>query len=402
MASRATRKGTRRIESAVSKYPVDFVKEPEAVHLVASGYPALMERAAQIAALVFAARDAMLTDTPEDLRVSFILMDSAAETLMVRAIESEFGWGRFDRDQMSWADESRLRKVDLNDLGQRHREDPSHDDPLDLSDLSWLQTRIEWFMSPTQIQSIRRNFDDKLRFLAWDHKLSPDLVRVTSRLHEYRNEMYHREETRPDALRIAAHLYALILTQMLQSLPPQWLAMSGGEDSEWKRISSRLTVAIPGAWSPLTSDFGALQRLLAEELRSSVDVRDAREIIGDYIRDRVSVVHENLGFVADWLAYYDHSLSSITELDVIRNIYLWEFGLSLADLRGRKAPVTAAMVKRWDAWASQIPEDSSPVGAFASLVAFESEFEAFEALVKNEAAKVDAAIQARIDEMRGK
>lgn len=341
-----------------------------------------MERAAQIAALVFAARDTMLRDTPEDLRVSFILMDSAAETLMVRAIDSEFESGRFDRDQMRWADESRLRKVDLNDLDQRVREDPAHDDPVDLSDLSSLRTRIEWFMSPRQIQSIRRNFDDKLRFLAWDNRISPDLVRVTSRLHEYRNEMYHREETRPDALRIAAHLYALILTQMLESLPPRWLAVSGGEDSEWKRISSRLTVALPHAGSPWTSDFGALQQLLADELRSSVDVLDGRAIIGDYIRDRVSVVHENLGFVADWLAYRDQSLSSITELDVIRNIYLREFGLSLADLRGRKAPVTGAMIKRWDAWASQIPEDSSPVSVFASLVAFESEFEAFEALVK--------------------
>lgn len=65
----------------------------------------------------------------------FILMDSAAEALMVRAIDSELEWGRFGRGQMHWADESRLRKVDLNDFGQRQRGDPSHDDPHRLQSL---------------------------------------------------------------------------------------------------------------------------------------------------------------------------------------------------------------------------------------------------------------------------
>lgn len=52
-----------------------------------------MQRAAEIAAQVFTARDALLRDRQEDLRVAFLLFDSATETLMVRAINSALAMG---------------------------------------------------------------------------------------------------------------------------------------------------------------------------------------------------------------------------------------------------------------------------------------------------------------------
>jgi hypothetical protein len=55
-----------------------------------------MQRAAEIGAQVFTARDALLRDRQEDLRVAFLLFDSATETLMVRAINSALAMGLWD------------------------------------------------------------------------------------------------------------------------------------------------------------------------------------------------------------------------------------------------------------------------------------------------------------------
>lgn len=46
-----------------------------------------MKRSAEIAAQIFTARDVLARDTPEDLRVAYLLRDSAAETLMVREVK---------------------------------------------------------------------------------------------------------------------------------------------------------------------------------------------------------------------------------------------------------------------------------------------------------------------------
>jgi hypothetical protein len=80
---------------------------------------------------------------------------------------------------------------------------------------------IHWSFSKNQIAKIRMDFSEKLRFLAWRGNIPPVYVKAASRLHEYRNEMYHREEVRPEALRIVAHLYASIRADFLDLLKPR-------------------------------------------------------------------------------------------------------------------------------------------------------------------------------------
>jgi hypothetical protein len=361
-----------------------------------------MERAAEIAALIFTARDALLRDTAADLRVSFLLFDSAVETLMVRALASDSSWRRFDRSRMTWATTETLRQIDLNDSDQQRRDDPDYDRSIESQDLSWITGALNWYLSPTQQRSVERNFDDKLRLLAWDQKIPRDFVAVTSRLHEYRNEMYHREEIRPNALKITAHLYALVVTQFLEFLPPQWISMGTSTEEFRSRVFSRLSIPAPTNDDLSWLEFGGVQRLLAEDLRTSLEVTDARSIIGDYIRERVAEVHENMKFVGGYAHEFDRSVTVVTDLDVVRLIYTSKFLSTFLERRGEKAPVTAAALARWDSWADEIPQGSAALAVFSSLAKFETEFEPFELKVREASSDVDSAIQSEIDRLRGK
>lgn len=74
----------------------------------------------------------------------------------------------------------------------------------------------------------------------------------------------------------------------------------------------------------------------------------------------------------------------------------------MPDLRGSKAPVTLARIRRWDRWPSQILEIDDPVEVFRSLAEFEAEFEPFEHKVTELAVAIDGQIQHQIDVARGK
>ncbi|MGV9194157.1 hypothetical protein ACQ143_07400 [Microbacterium sp. MC2] len=76
-----------------------------------------MKRAAEIGAQVFTARDALLRDTLEDLRVAFLLFDSAMETLMVRRI-GELSRYLLTSERPWWVDEQDQVAADLADPSQ--------------------------------------------------------------------------------------------------------------------------------------------------------------------------------------------------------------------------------------------------------------------------------------------
>ena len=137
-----------------------------------------MKRAAEIAAQVFTARDAMLQDTAEDMRVAFLLFDSATETLMVRRVQYLSSY--LLRSDSPWqVPPDQQVTPTLSDPDQRDREQA----------LRGPKDYIHWSFSRTQVAGIDRNFDDKLRFLAWNGDIPREYVLIVSRLHEYRNEM---------------------------------------------------------------------------------------------------------------------------------------------------------------------------------------------------------------------
>jgi hypothetical protein len=348
-----------------------------------------VQRAAEIAAQVFTARDAMLRDTPEDLRVAFLLFDSAAETLMYRrtslSIELSFSSKSTSLERLGWT----VVNVDLNDFEQKGRY-PSEWD-----------ARVEWRLSETQKRNIEREFDSKAKFLAWDGLLPTPLVSTLKRLHQYRNEMYHREESRPEALRIVAHVYAWLVAELLERLGPGWFSSSSADPED---LLSR-TLARMGRFASEGSDpFSRgleLQSEMAIVLREDLQLDDAPELLGRYVKSRVENMHEQVEFCGEYIGEV-RQVGSLTEMQVIRLLYAEGPVTDVLNPSVREVPVKRASLGRWDAWHTRIRELSDPIDAFRSLAEFEIEFEDFEAKVREMALAIDREIQLQIDVARGK
>ncbi|MCC4268885.1 hypothetical protein [Microbacterium schleiferi] len=350
-----------------------------------------MKRAAEIAAQVFAARDALLREQSEDDRVAFLLFDSAAETLMVRWIASGMGLHKWDWGHYWRAPGERLLKPDLTDMEQRERERAAAGGRA-----------VLWQLSASQKRKIERDFTAKLQLLAWDGAIPPAYIATLGRLHDYRNEMYHREESRPKALRTMVHLYAWLVADLLERLSAGWFSWSSDDPADLlKRTYARMGVEAPTVeGAPLGPSF-EIQTHMAEALRRELRLEAVPALLGDYAADRLEKTHSRIAFCAEFLAG-ELDAKKVTEMDVIRLLYAPAPVGRLEDLAGLRVPVSRQTIASWDAWPDRIRTTEEPLDAFGSLAELEAEFEPFEAKVRELASQIDGEIQFRSDWARGK
>ena len=349
-----------------------------------------MRRAAELAAQLFTARNALLRDTAEDLRVAFLLFDSAVETLLVRRVQNSLRMGRWERGHFAeWLGESPVG-LDLNDFGQRVKIERASADRL-----------VHWQLSKGQKKRIEREFESKLRLLAWEGELPVPYVSIIGRLHEYRNEMYHREESRPEALRIVVHLYAWIIADLLERLSPGWFSYySGDPDDLLERTYRRMGRDVPknrGA----SVDGLSMQSEMADALREGLDLASANSLLADYLSSRLETLHGSIEFCIDFISD-THRAESMSRADLVRVIYSSDPMASIEELRKLKPSISEVQFERWDQWPEQIRLIPEPVDAFLSLAEFETEFEDFENKVQDLAFAIDREIQLQIDIARGK
>lgn len=343
-----------------------------------------MQRAAEISAQVFNAKDLILRGTLEDLRVGFLLFDSAIETLMVRKIKELSRW-QFASVTPIWIPPDRQVKADLRDTTQIQSEKARRGEG----------ENVHWLLSKSQIGKIEKDFSEKLRFLAWHGDIPPEYVRAISRLHEYRNEMYHREERRPEALRIVAHLYASITAEFLDLLKPRTHSWGPDSSATRDRIYERMEMEPPALADGSYDSGSELQAQMAATLRRDLLLEEMPLLIADYIASRVGRTHETLGYSRQFLAVLRRT--DFSEMDIIRMAYR-----SPAGSGPQPRIPTWAILKRWDEWAGATRRCPDALTAFQSLADFEAEFEDFERILSELAAELEAEVDLQIDEERGR
>lgn len=311
---------------------------------------------------------------------------------MVRAINASLLMGLWDWGRYAYFPEWAPVAIDLSDFGQRDRLKAEFEDGV-----------VRWQLSETQKGSIAREFASKLRVLAWNGNIPAEYVPVLSRLHDYRNEMYHREESRPNALRILAHLYAWLVADLLDRLPPPLFGISSADpDDLVERTYARMGLAAPTGPGGILGLGSEIQKHMAAALREGLDLATAPELLSDYAAERVQAVHEDISFAGDFIGDIQR-IENVTEMDIVRLIYnTGDPRRSVTEMRNDRAPVTRAKIRRWDEWPVQIRAIKDPVAAFRSLADFENEFEEFESRVHQLASDVDGTIQAEVDRIRGK
>lgn len=349
-----------------------------------------MRRAAEIAAQVFTARDALLRDTAEDLRVAFLLLDSATETLTVRRIGGAMSLGKWEWGHFAHLTGWDVIPVDLNDFEQKERETAVASDGF-----------VRWQLSDSQKRKLDREFESKLKLLAWDGDIPVPYVSVLGRLHEYRNEMYHREESRPETLRVVVHLYAWLVADLLDQLQAGWFSHSSLDpDDLAERTYARMGRDAPSGREQFGEGF-SMQSQMAEALRRDLDLASASELLANYVGSRMESLHEAIRSCGEFIGSVQR-VENVTEMDVVRALYATDPMVGIEKLRGVSVPVKRAMIQRWDAWAGQIRALPEPIEAFRSLARFEAEFEEFETKVKDLTFAIDREIQFQVDLARGK
>ena len=125
------------------------------------------------------------------LRLGLILLDSAAELLMHRQCERLLVWTSHYGHLLKSMEEMPHRVRDET-YKARIMELRSH------------------VVSNTRRKKIDKEFDAKCDFLYEKDLLAEPQVRVLKRLHDYRNETYHRDEVRSGTLASAAKILSLI------------------------------------------------------------------------------------------------------------------------------------------------------------------------------------------------
>ena len=150
------------------------------------------------------------------LRLAHILLDSAVELIMYRMVEAELRHERFDFDQLE-----NLRRLQA----WRHSDDPTQrrfaangpsNDQI-TAEIRRLEPKVT---SKKRRQKIDRNFGDKVDFLV-ERQLLPQVVApVLKKLHDYRNETYHRDRHRVEVIRPAVLVHFDVACTVLDHYTP--------------------------------------------------------------------------------------------------------------------------------------------------------------------------------------
>lgn len=132
------------------------------------------------------------------LRIALILMDNAAELLMMEQIEGLLSHNDIMRGLVVQMDEIvAARPDDVEATAARNR-------------------MINDTISEDRERNIRWEFGKRIAFLRERGKVDDVEERVLNHLHDYRNDFYHHARPRPEAVLIACDVYRELIRKMLK------------------------------------------------------------------------------------------------------------------------------------------------------------------------------------------
>lgn len=227
-------------------------------------------------------------DRIPQLRLAHILLDSAVELIMHRMIRAELHGERYDFDRLET-----LRRIEVD----RQSEDPrlrrfATRGPSSDNIRAEIERLAEKVTSRSQRRDIGRDFGRKIDFLAYRKKLPEDLGPVLKRLHEYRNETYHRDQHRIEVIRPAVLIYFDAACTVLDRYEPGVLIDSHLLGPELERFQADL---------PSRTDWFELPRRAAKRLREEVglDLTAVRTALVDHLVGRLYDLESGLTYIEE-------------------------------------------------------------------------------------------------------
>lgn len=319
---------------------------------------------------------------PDDVhqRLGLMLLDSAAELLMHRECRSAISTNSMWSALLKLSEESYARTGTAED---KARVDEARAKTI----------------SNTRRKRIDREFDAKCDFLREKDLLADPQVRVLKKLHQYRNETYHRDKLRPGVLASAAKIYIYLVCTMMRDFPVNSITyLNTGPPAG---VAKYL-----GDCERVGSDTQAKIGSHLLEVSGLATQRELGRTLGHHVHARLDELVDDVEFIASWYRDIDHDdswdLEAVLGVVSLRSPNDYRFvrltAESARSVPGYKPETLDGLRKLADGLARI--EDQ--LTAFAIFADIEDIFEPVEAKVRSLAIGVDGAIQNEIDAAREK
>ena len=308
-------------------------------------------------------------DSNAQRRLGLILTDNAVELLLQQEAET-----------LLWLNKS---KGELVRLVEAYGSPTGADQEL-------LEEAQSEYVTPKRRSRIENDFSAKVGFLVERSSLSPAEGAVLTKLHQYRNDTYHRGKLRPGSLQTCADLYFDIACDLLgrfTELMSQIIVKSEALDL-FPKLSEQLKGLDDKVWLTQTS-FG---QMLSRGDPSNHSISDS---LADHLIERIDGLVE---VATDQLEYFG---SEWTAEDVFHGVQL-PHAQGIEGIRGEKVKYPFSRVKKWRARAERMRTVQERLEAFRSFANLEDEIEPMEDLLNDFAIEMDRVIQQKMDELRGK
>lgn len=320
-------------------------------------------------------------DDEAHLRLALMLLDSAAELILQRAVQTKVALQYWDTHMLNKFDRAEQQGMQLPEDVRKSQAE--------------LRSRV---LSTSKLRLLERNFDAKAEYLAELGDLPVAEVRVLRKLHAYRNEAYHRDKVRPGSLRSAVNIYSYLVCTMMRDLKITGLAISLEVPVGLKRYLG------DDLWA---AGFDAPKRI-AEILLSSSGMDKQEELgiaLGNHLDDRLQALLDG----ADEIAGFISGRPSGEEWDIETALVLVQVVddraaafLTPDAARRTRVPFTVEDLEALRLRAQALAHETEPVAAFAEFADIEDAFEPVEGKVEEALIAIDREIQLQMDIARGK
>jgi hypothetical protein len=205
--------------------------------------------------------------------------------------------------------------------------------------------------------------------------------RVLKKLHDYRNELYHRDHLRFATIQSACLIYFELVCSLFErgnDFPMEPLVFTGPPTAG--SVPSRAKIAFH-----LRSDLG---------VGKGGSLNDA---LVSHVTSRLDEIDSSLGWLSEMLPGFDRE-------DLIRLAQVHDEQLpdSLESLRKMKSRYAATDLRRWRSSAAVMRSIDDRLELFAAFADIEDDFEPCEVHIDRLAEQVDREIERKIDIERGK
>ena len=316
-------------------------------------------------------------------RVALLLLDQAAETLLRKSAETFL-----ERAQL------------YNNLYRKVQHAPADDvQGQELKRESSART-----VSRTREKRVERDFNELVDFVfeqeSWP--LKPAFAGCVKVLHRFRNEVYHRDQVRPDVIAEAVTIYAYLVAHLLRHRqaiayviepPPPGAIEFLGEDG------------VPDGYLGLPAQhFGNVESAMADRLLRDfvLDHGGISHALSTHLLGRLDSIERDLRDIADYLC----PIPVPGREFAVRICQCSEDELAAteppADFWEREFGVTTSSLDAWRVATERLADHEDSLTALEGFGRLEQEVASFERRATRVAIEVDRAAQHDIDLARGK